>query len=109
MTERSLRKTVHRLIGEDKPDEARRLVQRELSSLPSGSRHREGALLNVLFGIEMYSERPSSALNVLARRHSLGFRIDCALAFDATLLSARLLMDDQQWFAARAKLTELLS
>src|SRR5207245_2925309 len=81
---------------------------RELSKLPSGSRRREGALLHLLFDVEMYSQRPSAALKVLARRRSLGFRRDSALVLDANLLSARLLMDNQQWFAARAKLTDLL-
>jgi hypothetical protein len=105
--ERHLQETVNDLLAKGKANEARRIVEVKLSQLPKGSRQRQAALLDVLYVVELHSNRPRVALRILTRRRSLGFR-DCMRAFDAALFSADLLMNTRQWFAARAELTELI-
>jgi hypothetical protein len=105
--ERRLQETVNDLLANGKANEARKIVERKLSELPDGSRQQQAALLDVSYGIELYSNHPRVALRILARRRALGFR-DWTRAFDAALLSAGLLMNTRQWFAAKAELTELI-
>jgi hypothetical protein len=107
-TGNTLRDLVQQLLANKQATKARTLVEQHLSELPAGSQRERAALLDILLGIETYSNRHNAALAALALRRPLGFR-NTSEEFDAALLAALLLMKTQQWFSARTELTELLT
>ena len=105
---RHLRKKVFVLLENGRADEARKQVRRLLRQRSQGSRGDRSTLLDILFEIEMYSDRYVDALAALSRRHSLGFRTRAG-RFNAVVLEARLLTKTGQWVAARTELAALLT
>ncbi len=71
---RRLRATVYRLLESGRADVARKQVKSLLRQRSRGSLGARRTLLDVLFEIEMYSDRYVDALAALSRRRSLGFR-----------------------------------
>ena len=107
MSLEELRKTVHDLLGSGRVKHARTMVNRELSRPSSRSKRVQTLLLDILLDIETYAGQPDAALTILNRKRSLGYATFSEWA-SASLLTALLLLQTKQWFAARAELTELL-
>jgi len=106
----TLRKNINniqKLIDAGKADEARRLVEDGLSQLPEDARREKTALFDILLYVEIYTENPRNALNVIERWSVVGFRT-FSKRFSTSVLAAQLLIKTGQWFAARTELTELL-
>ena len=103
---KSIQEQVTELLKSGRLQRARLLVRDALSALPTRSR-KYPQLLELLLNIELSAGRTREAMAVLKRRRSLGYRTT-GEAFDSSLLSASILMKSEQWFDARAELTDPL-